>query len=84
MTFSLFGNRKEQISLGPRKSGDFLGKQKNILSNTQVINSNLLGKRIFSVSEITGYIKNLLRTDKELTDFYLRGEISAPKIQASS
>ena len=58
-------------------------RQKNILSNTPVINSNLLDKRIFSVSEITGHIKNLLEGDKELGDFYLRGEISAPKQYSS-
>ncbi len=79
MASSLFGNRKEQSSLGPRKSGDFLGKQRNILSNTSVITSNLLDKRIFSVSDITRHIKNLLEDDKKLCDFYLRGEISAPK-----
>jgi exodeoxyribonuclease VII large subunit len=49
----------------------------NISDSTQC--SNLLDKRIFSVSEITGHIKNILEGDKELGDFYLRGEISAPK-----
>jgi len=64
MAFSLFGK-----------------KQKEILSNNPVIttNPNLLDKRIFSVSEITGHIKNILKADKELEDFYLRGEISTPK-----
>ncbi|MDP2925217.1 MAG: exodeoxyribonuclease VII large subunit [Nanoarchaeota archaeon] len=54
-------------------------KQKNLLSNAPVMTSNLLDKRIFSVSEITRHIKNLLEDDEKLCDFYLRGEISAPK-----
>jgi len=60
-------------------------EQQKILPNTPVTTSNpdLLDKRIFSVSEITGHIKNLLKGDKELGDFYLRGEISSP-IQYSS
>lgn len=59
----------------------FRRKQKEILSNAPVTtsNPNLLDKRIFSVSEITGHIKNILKGDKELEDFYLRGEISTPK-----
>jgi len=54
-------------------------RQENILSNAPVINSNLLDKRIFSVSEITRHIKDILEGDKKLGDFYLRGEISIPK-----
>jgi exodeoxyribonuclease VII large subunit len=54
-------------------------KQKNLLSDAPVITSNLLDKRIFSVSEVTRYIKDILEDDKKLCDFYLRGEISAPK-----
>jgi len=57
----------------------FRKREKKRLSNAQVVNSDLLDKRIFSVSEITGHIKNLLRGDKELEDFYLRGEMSSPK-----
>jgi len=57
----------------------FRKKQKKILFDAPVVNSDLLDKRIFSVSEITGHIKNLLKGDKELGDFYLRGEISSPK-----
>ncbi|MDO8460297.1 MAG: exodeoxyribonuclease VII large subunit [Nanoarchaeota archaeon] len=63
--------------------GLFGKKQKNLLSNAQVITSNLLDKRIFSVSEITRYIKNRLKGDKKLGDFYLRGEISSPKLYSS-
>ena len=51
--------------------------------NNLVVSSNLLDKRIFSVSEITAHIKNLLKGDKELGDFYLRGEISTPKKYSS-
>jgi len=58
-------------------------KQKNLLPNTQVITSNLLNKRIFSVSEITRHIKNILEEDEKLGDFYLRGEISTPKVYSS-
>ncbi|MBU2522665.1 MAG: exodeoxyribonuclease VII large subunit [Nanoarchaeota archaeon] len=68
MAFSFFG-KKEEILLQ-----DTLNPAKD---------SNLLNKRIFSVSEITGHIKSILKGDKELEDFYLRGEISAPKQYAS-
>lgn len=39
----------------------------------------LLEKKVFSVSEITRYIKNILEKDGNLNDFYLRGEVSKPK-----
>lgn len=64
----------------------FFGKkEESPLQDTlnPVLNSNLLDKRIFSVSEITRCIKNLLENDKNLNGFYLRGEISIPKIYAS-
>jgi|SRR3989338_11321300 len=61
----------------------FKTKNKNISLNASIIYSNLLDKRIFSVSEITKYIKNLLKEDKNLNNFYLRGEISAPKKYSS-
>ena len=61
----------------------FKTKNKNISLNASIIDSNLLDKRIFSVSEITKYIKNLLKEDKNLNNFYLRGEISAPKKYSS-
>ena len=64
MAFSLFG-KKEKHSL-----------QRTLDSAKD---SNLLSKRIFSVSEITRHIKEILGEDKKLKDFYLRGEISAPK-----
>ncbi|HIJ14094.1 TPA: exodeoxyribonuclease VII large subunit [Candidatus Woesearchaeota archaeon] len=63
----------------------FRKKRKNILPNVSVAlsaseaDSNLIDKRIFSVYEITRHIKNILKGDKELEDFYLRGEISTPK-----
>ena len=59
----------------------FEKKQKNLMPKFPVSNiaSDLLDKRIFSVSEITRHIKNLLEDDKKLCDFYLRGEISTPK-----
>ena len=65
MAFRLF--KKRHTSLSSKESND------------SVITPNLLDKRIFSVSEITGHIKNILKGDKELEDFYLRGEISTPK-----
>jgi exodeoxyribonuclease VII large subunit len=40
-------------------------------------------KRVFSVSEITLYIKILLEDNEFLNDFYLRGEISSPKKYSS-
>ena len=45
--------------------------------------SNLMGKKIFGVSEITKHIKNILEDNKLLGDFYLRGEISAPRQHSS-
>ncbi len=54
-------------------------KQKGSSLSTSAIASNLSNKRIFSVSEITSHIKNILEEDKNLDNFYLRGEISAPK-----
>jgi exodeoxyribonuclease VII large subunit len=69
MAFSVF--RKRQANLSSEDSNDL------------VTTPNLLDKRIFSVSEITGHIKNILKGDKELEDFYLRGEISTPKIYPS-
>src|SRR4030042_4612839 len=40
-------------------------------------------KRIFSVSEITFYIKMILEDDEILNGFYLRGEISSPQTYSS-
>jgi exodeoxyribonuclease VII large subunit len=48
-------------------------------SDVKSRDSNLIGKKIFGVSEITGYIKYILEDNKILGNFYLRGEISAPK-----
>ncbi len=70
MGFNLFGKKK---ILKLSESGA------EYKSNNSTSNSNLLDKRIFSVSEITRHIKNILENDKNLNDFYLRGEISTPK-----
>ena len=73
-----YAKKAAMSSLSKLSSSDFDIQDSNS-KETQSSSPSLLDKRIFSVSEITRHIKNLLEDDKTLNGFYLRGEISAPK-----
>ena len=80
MLFSLFRKKQKKIlKLSESRSEYKSNTPTTISTSNSTATSNLLNERIFSVSEITRHIKNILRDDKNLNDFYLRGEISSPK-----